>query len=248
MLQDIKIFFQRLWGSIWTSLVFWVGDIRSLGKFPWVTWAIRHHEVDFREIHEARLIAKPGDVGVHRDNGYLSNVAIPGFMKHAWIHVEDGKVVEAISEGVVKRDMYYPLYSDFSVILRPRSPHSTGAVAKAESIVGENYDVDFSFDIEKEMAYYSSEWERESSAQKGYDPAFSCTEVVAFSWWHSKGELQLKRRMRRGRNVILADDFFSGGFDIVWASESVTVESAQELGLPPTGIRMIAEYWNNNSQ
>ena len=232
--------------DIWETLVFWVGDIRSLSTFPWVTWAIRYHKVHFGEIHEASKIVQPGDIGVHRDDGYLSNVAIPGFQKHAWIHIEGGDIVEAISEGVVRRDMYYPLYSDYAIIFRPKNVTQEEidlAVTKAKSTIGENYDVDFNFDIETEVDIFR---DPDSKLSKGYGQAFSCTEVVSFSWWHKRDQLNITRSTKRGKEVVLADDFFNDSYEIAWMSESVTMESARDLGLHPTGQRMISEYRNRN--
>ena len=231
----------KLFHSVWTRIVFWVGDIRSLSSFPWVTWAVKTHMVEFEEIKEAMYVAQRGDIGLHRDKGYLSNIAIPGFMKHAWIHIEHGDVVEAISEGVVRRSAFYPLYTDFGIIVRPRIKGDmesiSRAVGKAKSIIGENYDVDFRFDIEKELRFYEGK-----DAAKSYDPAFSCTEVVSFSWWHESERLGIKRSTQRGKQVILADDFLSDSFEIVWVSDSVTFEAARAMGLHQVGLRMLSDY------
>jgi len=110
------------------------------------------------------------------------------------------------------------------------------------SIVGEDYDVDFEFDIDKEISFFSDK----TVGTANYDPAFSCTEVASFSWWHCRKELDLKKQERRGRQVIIADDFMSDNFEIVWMSESVTAKSATELGLHPEGIRMIDRFLLNS--
>src|SRR3990172_4227008 len=93
--------------ATWRELVFLAGDIRSLSHWPFVTWAKDEHLVRYEEILEALPLIRYGDVGLHRDRGYLSNLAIPGFMKHAWIHVQDSvespESVEGLSEGVVRR-------------------------------------------------------------------------------------------------------------------------------------------------
>ena len=77
--------------ELWRKLVFFAGDIRKIESFPWLTWAVKKHKVCFDEILEALPLVQFGDVGLHRDMGYLSNVAIPGFMKHAWMHINSGK-------------------------------------------------------------------------------------------------------------------------------------------------------------
>lgn len=244
----------------WEKLVFLIGDLHKTPSFPFFNSAPPQHKVCFEEILEVLPAIEYGDVGLHRDLGYLSNVFIPGFMKHAWMHVNSGnikaeevQIVEAISEGVVQRSALYPLYSDYSIILQPVGVSESdrkGACLKAKSIVGENYDVDFHFDIEKELSYYRGEHREEGrvSLQSGeeklqaYDPAFSCTEVCSFSWWHQREKLRLYRQKRRGQDVIIADDFMKRSFKIRWCSESVTVDVARSMGLHEEGLSMLEDY------
>ncbi len=242
--------------NLWRRAVFFVGKIRRLNRFPWVTWAVEQHEVDFQEIMEMVDKIQYGDVGLHRDAGYLSNVAISGFMIHAWIHTEDGyvgKIVEAVSAGVLHRSYLYPMHSDYTIILRPKGVcenERKGACKKAKQIVGSKYDVNFKFDIEEEIKYWSGKDEVEARNHllegeklvKEYEPAFTCTEVAAYSWWHRREQLRLFRTKRSGKSVILADTFLNDGWEIVWMSNSVTPESAKELGVPEEGLLMIERY------
>jgi len=249
-------FFEELWRKI----VFFVGDIRKLHHFPWVTWSVHEHRVDYDEILEVLPLIEYGDVGIHRDAGYLSNIAIPGFMKHGWIHTEDGMtkptIVEAISEGVIGRSAIYPIFSDFTIILTPKGVDAEdrkGACLKANRVIGEKYDVKFRFDIEAELDYYKGTdiggaigalIEGEAYMRE-YDHAFSCTELVSYAWWHRREDLRLYRKKRRGKSVILADDFLNGGWSIKWASRSVTAEMAKKYGLHEEGISMIERYWQD---
>ena len=243
--------------EIWKKLVFLAGDIRRLNCFPWVTWSVHDHKVCLGEIYEALPLIKFGDVGLHRDWGYFSNIAIPGFMKHGWIHVSSGEnppmVVEAISEGVVLRSAIYPMFSDYTIILEPKDvcdDERKGACKKARGIIGENYDCNFEFDIEKQLKYYSGECVDEAKGDlslgqkrlKKYDPAFSCTEVCSYAWWHKRESLRLFRKPRRGKKVIIADDFLNNGWKIKWMSRSVTVETAVKHGLHEEGITMIEDF------
>lgn len=242
---------------LWRKAVFFVGDIRRLHKFPWVTWSVHHHEVNYDEILEVLPLIKYGDVGIHRDKGYLSNWAIPGFMKHGWIHVNEGlevpRIIEAISEGVIERNAIYPMFSDFTIILTPKDvteKERKGACKKAKGVIGEKYDVNFKFDIEEELQYYTGEHKEDARHDlevgkenlKRYDGAFSCTELVSYAWWHKREDLGLYRKQSRGKSVILADDFLNGDWRIKWMSKSVTVEDAHKMGLHEEGLEMIKMY------
>jgi len=245
---------------LWRKLVFFIGDIRALNTFPWLTWSIHQHEIDYDEILEVLPLIEYGDIGIHRDKGYLSNIAIPGFMKHAWIHISDTKtmphIVEAISEGVIERNAIYPMFSDFSILLSPKAvsdKERRGACKKAKGVIGEKYDVHFKFDIEKELHYYTGKKPLEAKhdlelAQENlqnFDGAFSCTELVSYAWWHKREDLRLYRKKNRGKSVILADDFLSNAWTIKWASKSVTVENARKMGLHEEGLEMLKKYWQD---
>ena len=101
----------------WRRIIFFAGDIRLIpnvlakvpligripliNRIPGITWDIHQHQIEYDEAMSALPHIRQGDVGLHRDTGYLSNLAIPGFMKHAWIHTngpaegrtEDGRLV-----------------------------------------------------------------------------------------------------------------------------------------------------------
>jgi hypothetical protein len=256
-------------GSHWLSraierlrrkLVFFAGDLRRLEAFPWVTWAVERRAVGFEEILAALPLIQYGDVGLHRERGYLSNLAIPGFMKHAWIHVEDGlerpEIVEAVSEGVLRRSPVYPMFSDYTIILTPAERAAVGeaerkgACKKAKQIVGATYDVHFEFDIERELAYYRGKKPDDARNHlrlgrkwmQRFHPAFSCTEVASYSWWHCREELGIYRATHRGRSVVLADGFLNRGWKIKWMSRSVTLDVARRLGLHEEGVSLIEDY------
>lgn len=246
------------------KVVFWAGDTHLLHKFPWLSWSIHRYNVDLGEISECMSEIRHGDIGLHRDWGYMSNLFIPGFMKHGWIHVEDNEkqnpmIVEAISEGVVCRSSYYPMYSDYTIILSPKNvteAERRGACKKAKSIVGVEYDYDFKFNIEHELDHYSGENKVEAKedlkiANKalttGYDTKFSCTEVCAYSWWHMREQLGIKRKpykplIGRTMPIITADDFIHESWEIKWMSSSITADSAKKLKLHDEGIEMIANF------
>ncbi len=260
----------------WRRIVFWAGDVRRLSHFPWVTWDVSEHLVEYDEASSALPLIRPGDIGLHREKGYLSNLAIPGFMKHAWIHLDgpvcfrdpDGgertdttgmQIVEAVSEGVLRRSALFPIRSDYTVILRPRgvTPEEVHwALDKARRIIGCRYDADFEFDIEDELKLFAVQGEppdRQAARRQEleniranlraeWDGGFSCSETVSFAWWHERERLKLRREKIRGKNVILPDRFLNEGLEIVWMSDSVTPEAAEKFGLPEEGREMIRRY------
>jgi len=276
---------------LWRKGIFWLGDIRRLSHWPFVTWSKDEHLVSYEEVLEALPLIRYGDVGLHRDRGYLSNLAIPGFMKHAWIHVQDqdsqiyrssryagigvgkSEVVEAISEGVLCRSPLYPMRSDYVIVLSPLARHgfdereswTKGACLKARRMVGQPYDHRFEFNIEEELKYdqntdpfleaewpqslrFASPWPAKVDLRlaakqfRRYDIAFTCTELVAYAWWHLREQLGIERRVRYGKQVILADDFINENWRIRWASESVTVDVARQMGLGDEGVSMIEDW------
>jgi hypothetical protein len=225
------------------KLFFFLGDIRRIEAFPWVTWATSSHKVCLADATRACSLSQGGFVGLHRDSGYLSNLGIPGAFKHAWIHVGDNSIVEAISEGVVKRHELYPLLTDYAVILRPvgvTGDQVAEAVRRANSIVGCEYDANFNFDLSGASDKYSA-----NLRSGDFHGAFSCTETVAFSWYHCRKILGIFRTVYAGREAIVADDYLRMNFEIVWASESVTVEWAEKAGLHEEGRLKIKEYWDS---
>jgi hypothetical protein len=239
-----------------STLFTFIGDIRAANSFPWFSTSIHHHKISIEEALEGMLEVKYGDVGLHTDTGYLSNFFIPGFMKHAWVHTTDGfhgQIVEAISEGVVQRSAMYPMLSDYTIILSPinvTDEDRKGACVKANRIVGEKYDFDFEFDVEEELKFYKGKHTTSAtndltSCSTGlkHRHGFSCTEVASYSWWHKRENLGLYREKHFGKDVILADFFINRHWKIAWASSSVTVDTAKEMGLCEEGLSLIEDYY-----
>lgn len=246
-----------LFDDAYRGLLNWGGDIKKLNCFPYVTWSTHNYLIDFDEILEVLPLIKYGDVGLHREVGYLSNKVIPGFMKHAWIHIEDGlskpKIVEAVSEGVILRNAVYPLLSDYVILLSPKlvtDEERKGACLKATGIVGAQYDVNFKFDIEKELEFYTGRYRNialqelkiEEKNLRKYMPTFSCTEVVGYCWWHKRESLDIYRTAYKDRQIIKPDTYINNEWEIKWMSKSVTLDIAKKYELPEEGLVMIEEY------
>ena len=77
-----------------------------------------------------------------------------------------------------------------------------------------------------------------------FNPAFSCTEAVSYSWWHKHEDLRLYRNKVKGKRVILPDYFLNTGWKIKWVSKSVTLDSAKKYKLHEEGMYMLEEYFS----
>jgi hypothetical protein len=121
--------------------------------------------------------------------------------------------------------------------------------------VGSAYDANFRFDFEASNALvktgeavrriardFNNGMAANLKAGKAHF-AFSCTEVAGFSWYHKAKELRIFRIRHAGRPAIIADQFLSMNFDVVYASPSVTPEWATQEGLHEEGVKKIADYW-----
>lgn len=247
---------------IFRWIVFWVGDTRKIAHFPWITWDVHEHKMDLNEVMlEAMPLLLPGDIILHRDDGFLSNLFIGGAMIHAGIYLGGQQVVEAISEGVVKRHAGHILYSDRACILRPRLPAETrekavaDAIEWAEKIVGFPYDILFDFNGAKErelVKRYGKE-----AARKGV--RFCCTEVPYFCYRPNASELGIKRRrnvsvathilsffgLSPGRAVISADMYFTANFDLIWCSKHFTPAWCKKRRMGEGALKVIEDYWSS---
>lgn len=154
-------------------LVFLFGDFHLLFENFWelvdtfplcVGWKKKGHKIDDNVIlKEVAPKLEVGDIILHRDSGYLSNLFIGGNLIHAGVVVagEDGKpdqIVEAISEGVVKRHITGILRSDYAVVLRPKFDSEKDKIDSknhiqwlAPNLVNFKYDCLFRFSDEEDI-------------------------------------------------------------------------------------------------
>lgn len=236
--------YHSFWYKVKAWLVFNLGHIRRLGFFPFFTsYGYDVHKMTFKDARIGTYVARPGDIGIHRDEGFFSNLAIPGGFKHAWVFIDNYDCVEAVAEGVLRRDSLTPTYSDYVVILRPigtTKPEVDSAVNKAKNLVGCEYDANFKFDFEQMDAEYEKYTKNITAG--GFHAAFSCTETAAFSWYHCKDKLGIFRSMHAGREAVIADDFLRFNFGIVWMSPTVTLEWAQKSGMHSDAVARIKGF------
>ena len=91
------------------------------------------------------------------------------------------------------------------------------------------------------MAAQERSFARNLDAGK-FHPAFSCTEVAGYSWFHCRDKLRIFRSKHAGRDAIIADDYLRMNFGIVWTSASVTAEWAEKNGMPEEAVRKIRDF------
>jgi hypothetical protein len=244
---------------IFRHLVFKVGDTKWLGfrHAPFVaTWSVTEHQIDLNEVVlDAVPLVEPGDIILHRDEGYLGNVFIGGCMIHAGLVSHGQQLVEAISDGVVKRHVGHILYSDKACILRPKVCAATKdrAVQRAHKIVGFEYDPLFQFNAKEELDLV------EKHGKKAMDQGvrFCCTEVPYFCYFEKAESLHVKLRrnvtlltrflsfigVHPGASVVDADIYIAADFDLVWCSRSMTVEWCEDMAASPEVLAKVKEYW-----
>jgi len=231
--------------KIYRNSVFFVGDIRREHCPLGFAWGKYEHLIDYDEAALAMRKAGVGYIGLHRNRGDLSNIAISGFMKHAWIH-GNTDIIEAVSEGVLIRNPLHAFMSDYAVILRPRISENARKEAwnRAGMMLGCPYDDQFKFDLEDEERIFHGEKEVALANMKKFGLGVSCTELVALAYAGHRRELGLYRTKMGKRQVVLPDQYLSTHFEIVWASRHTTPETAAKLGLYEEGCAMLKEYWN----
>lgn len=218
------------------TLVFAIGDLKWTGRWPMpFGWQPADPKITLNEvILEALPLLQPGDVILHRDEGFFSNLFIGGVMIHAGLYVGGGQLVEAISDGVVKRHAAHILHSDLACILRPKLDYADKAKAMAwsEKIIGFPYDYLFDF---------NGKWGRDMIIQHGIRSRekgvrFACTEVPYFCYLEKTADLKIFRRknvnvvtrmlsllgMRPGSVVVDADMYFKSDMELVWCSSTMT--------------------------
>lgn len=247
-------------------VIFAFGDLRSEPCFPWFSFGGRKHLVTPDEALQALSLARYGDIGLHRDRGYFSNVTIPGAMKHAWIHTNDvyatqseqgktgGTITEATSDGVLSKNALVPYLTDYAILLRPQGltdQQRRGACLRAQQIQGADYDVNFRFDMESQAQFYENpdnlaaaqnEGVCQAAMMRRWDRSFSCSEAVAYCFWHVRETLDIYRRRVLGRDAILPQDYLDFNFDIVWASTSLTDQIAAYMGFSEKALLKLYGY------
>ena len=132
---------------------------------------------------------QPGDVMVTRKEHSLTNYFLPGYWPHAALYIGDGRVIEALADGVHERSIDSPFSVDAIATIRPQldSDHIEQALQRARTHVGKPYDFDFDFTRADRMV---------------------CTEVVYRSF-EGIGQMQFRLTRRAGRETLAAEDLLN---------------------------------------
>lgn len=256
---------RKLIFKIYRWIVFKIGDTRRISHLPFFTWDEPQHKIDLNEaLLEAMPLLMPGDIVLHRDDGYVANIGIGGAMIHAGIYMGDQQLIEAISEGVVKRHVGHILHSDRACILRPLLGDATEiaiyeALAWADRIVGFPYDPLFDFNAKRERRLIL-EFGEEGAIKRGV--RFCCTEIPYFCFLDYCEQLDIHRRrnvswlvkviqffgLHPGTLVIDADMYMDANFELIWASQEYTPKWCKKMKVSKMHQKKIEEFWAKSTQ
>jgi len=242
-------------------IVFLFGRAHVLDHFPYFSFSDTEKKIDFNEImFDAMPKLEVGDVLMHRDGGYASNMCIGGAMIHAGLYIGNSQLVEATQHGVLRRHAGHLLQSDYACIVRPKFRIETDdelaiktAVKWAEKIVGFEYDALFDFNGEEEREIVAALPKEEAKKEV----RFCCTEIPYFCFYDHIEELKLYRRrnvtfltkliglfgLHPGEKVIDADMYITGNFELVWCSKQFTPEWAEEMGCSEEYVACVKNWW-----
>ena len=246
---------------LFRRLIFLVGRAHALDHAPYFSFSDTDKKIDYNEVMlEAMPKLSVGDVMLHRDDGYASNVGIGGAMIHAGIYVGDSQLVEATQHGVLHRHACHLLHSDRACIVRPRFSNEAiaalaikNAVKWAKKIVDFEYDALFDFNGAEEREIVAALPKEEAKK----DVRFCCTEIPYFCYLEHVEALRLYRRrnitlftrllglwgLHPGEKIIDADMYVTGNFDLVWCSKLFTPEWAEKMGCSEEYVSKIMSWW-----
>lgn len=239
------------------------GSFRIEKGFPWFSTATHESKITIDEAASALTRVRYGDIGLSRRDWYLSNLIIPGAMKHVWLHTHDatsirgrtgGLVIEATRDRVHHRHALYPLRSDYAVILRPRGltvEQLKGSGCRAQNIKYLLYGQSPEIDPKHNVGFYErpahldaalDELYMHAAAFRKWERGFTPAEAIAYCFWHVRETLKIRRSPFGRHQVIVPQDFLSFNFDIIWASNSLTLNTARRMGFNDVALDKLAKY------
>ncbi|MEM8946921.1 MAG: YiiX/YebB-like N1pC/P60 family cysteine hydrolase [Planctomycetota bacterium] len=156
----------------------WIGQLSTRPSHrPALPDSVRSELLDLLE---------PGDVLVTRKEHSLTNYFLPGYWPHAALYIGNGRVVEALADGVHERSVDSPFAVDAIATIRPQvaSEQIEQVIQRALTHVGKPYDFDFDFTRADRMV---------------------CTEVIYRSY-EGIGDMQFQLTRRAARETLSAED------------------------------------------
>lgn len=135
---------------------------------------------------EMSKIIRQGDILITRKENALTNYFLPGFWPHGALAVGNGRVVEALKDGVRNRTLESTFDNDAMIVIRSKLNHEKieHVIQRALSHVGKPYDFDFDFTRSDRMV---------------------CTEVIYRSF-SGITDIQFNLTKRAGRHTLSAED------------------------------------------
>lgn len=242
-------------------VVFMMGRAHVLDHFPYFSFSDTEKKIDFNEImFDAMPKLEVGDVLMHRDSGYASNMCIGGAMIHAGLYIGNSQLVEATQHGVLRRHAGHLLHSDYACIVRPKFSNVARkewaieeAVKWANQIVGFEYDALFDFNGKEEREIVAALPKEEAKKKV----RFCCTECAYFCYLDYVEDLRLYRRrnvtfltkllgligLHPGEKIIDADMYITGNFELIWCSKRFTPDWAEKMGCSEEYVACVTNWW-----
>lgn len=161
-----------------------------------------HKNIDFDDVIIAQQLMEPGDAILDRTNGELTTAVIPGFWKHAILYIGNGRVIEAVGEGVRENWLANVMMkTDNCVCLRKRggfTPEQKAKVVNAgKRRIGWHYN--YEMDTTSPNTVY-------------------CSELIMDTWDEALGYEYFELQNRMGFLTITPDDCYNakGKMEILW--------------------------------
>lgn len=130
-----------------------MGDVKFT-PIPLIFFYYEHgdyYKVSGAGTERAKRDLRPGDIIMRGYRWYVSDWFINGWYDHAGVYVGNGKIIHAVSEGVVETNVTDFLRCDRFIILRPdrgdakeTDEYITNAIERVKRMIGKRYDIDFS--------------------------------------------------------------------------------------------------------
>ncbi len=192
--------------------VLFFGRIRRIDSPPFFTWDIHNPLISHDELDYLETIIEPGDIGLHLDYGFFSNLVIPGEYKHVWLFIGANQIVEATGTGVAKRHFRVPCRSDKLLVLRPKLSGEIRdkAAISIQNAIGMKYDTSFNFDLAEEFANLNK-----------FDQSFSCIELVLYAYYESLATFGVQKTRYFGRDIYRPDSVINVSCDVIYHHDGI---------------------------